>query len=288
MDNTATQTRKARGAMPLHPDVERLALIGWRLIPTTRTKKGLFRGYMEAATSDLDTLAAWSREFEGCNWSVVPQGSGVWGLDVDRPSEQHDADGCAALQAMVATNGPLPQRPTGRSGGGGLLLVFRDAGHPIRAKSGWPKPGLDPRAGRNTFTVSPSIHRNGQPYRWAVAPWEIAPPVAPAWLLRAVAPPPEPARPAEPQISTGDRARRRLIRALDAVRNAGPGTRNHTLNRECFAVARHVAAGTLSETEAVEALYAAARSAGLDHLECKDTIRSGFRSGSRHPAEAAR
>ena len=271
-------------ALPL--DVERLALLGWRLAPTTRRKKGRFPGFLDAATHNLDQLEAWARDYAGCNWCVVPGGSGVWALDCDVPSPQHAADGVAALRRMVEQHGALPPRPHGRSGGGGHLLVFRDGGAPIRTKSGWPVPGLDPRAGRVSFTVAPSVHRNGQPYRWLLAPWELAPPVAPAWLLAAVAPPPEPARPAVPRVSTTDRAWRRLHRALDAITGAGGGTANDTLNRESYAVARHVAAGTLGEVEAVEALYAAARARNVPHREARDTIKSGFVSGLRRPAEA--
>lgn len=267
----------------LHPDVERLALLGWRLVPSTRRKKGMFVGWLDAATHDLDTLDRWAWEWPSCNWAVVPGGSGVWALDADVPSADHDADGVSVLAGMARVKGALPARPHGRSGGGGHLLVFRDAGHPIRCKSGWPAPGLDPRAGRVAFTVSPSIHRNGTPYRWTTAPWDVPPPTAPDWLLRAVAPPPEPPRPAIPLIATTERAYRRLRRAVETVAGAPAGTANDTLNREAFAVARWVAAGKLGETEAVEAIYAAARARQVPHAEATATIRSGFTGGLRHP-----
>lgn len=277
-------------AAALHPDVERLALLGWRLAPATRRgRAGCFAGYLDAATHDLDRLEAWSRRYAGCNWVVVPHGSGVWALDCDVPGAEHDGDGVAVLRGMCARHGRLPPRPHGRSGGGGHLLVFRDTGHPVRARSGWPQPGLDPKASRCSFTVSPSVHhRTGQPYRWLVAPWELAPPPAPSWLLAAVAPPPEPPRSPLPEVVSTERAWRRLRRALDGIADAQPGTRNDRLNRESFAVARHVAAGKLGEVEAVEALYAAARGAGLPHVEARATIRSGFASGLRCPVEARR
>ena len=268
-------------ALPL--DVERLALLGYRLAPTTRRKKGMFTGWLDAATYDLDVLEGWARQYRGCNWAVVPRGSDVWALDVDVVNAEHKADGVAALAEMVRANAPLPARPHGRSGGGGHLLVFRDDGHPIRCKSGWPVPGLDPRAGRVVFTVAPSVHKNGTPYKWTVAPWELAAPAAPEWLLKAVAPPPEPARPPIPFIATAERAERRLRRAVDTVVGAPSGTANDTLNREAFAVARYVAAGKLGEADAVEALYAAARARKVPHYEAKNTIKSGFLNGLRHP-----
>ena len=193
--------------MSLHPSIERLALLGWRLYPSARSRKGMFKGYVDAATSDLRILDQWSCRYPGCNWSVIPQASGIWALDVDIPSPDHAADGVAALRELCARHGDMPQRPHGRSGGGGHLLVFRDAGHPIRSKTGTPVPGIDPRAGRVPFTVAPSMHHRGGHYRWVVPPWDIEPPVAPAWLLQKLAPPPPPQFAANPTMPTEGRAR---------------------------------------------------------------------------------
>lgn len=271
--------------MTLHADIERVALLGWRCVPVTRQRSGYWKGYLNDATTDLDTLARWHREYPRANWSVIPEGSGVWALDVDVPSADHAADGMAWLARMVERHGQLPRGPHGRSGGGGHLLVFRDAGRAIKCQSGWPAPGIDPRARRVQFTIAPSIHRNGKPYRWAVAPWDAAPPVAPAWLLAAVAPPPAKPAPKRPRIPTTDAARRALARSLDAIAAAGAGTRNATLNRHAFMAARWIAAGLLDEAEAVAALYAAGRAAGLPDPEVRGTIKSGCLSGLRHPIE---
>jgi hypothetical protein len=74
------------------------------------------------------------------------------------------------------------------------------------------------------FTISPSVHgRTKRAYRWEVAPWDLAPPVAPDWLLHIFAPPPERAKPARPCILTEDRARRSLARAVDQLVRTGAG-----------------------------------------------------------------
>jgi hypothetical protein len=177
--------------MTIPPDIERIALLGWRVVPATARKKGMFKGYIDAATTDLDQIERWAREYPGCCWKVVPQGSGVWFLDVDIPGSDHASDGVAALRDLCALHGPLPARPHGRSASGGHLLVFRDAGHPIAPGSSKPAPGLDTLAGRMCPMIAPS-RRAGGSYRWVVAPWETAPPVAPEWLLAALAPAPAP------------------------------------------------------------------------------------------------
>jgi hypothetical protein len=270
----------------LDPDIERLAMLGWRLYPSTRSRKGMFKGYVRAATADLSTLDEWSRKYPGCNWSVIPQGSGIWALDVDVPSPDHVADGVAALRELCARHGDLPRRPHGRSGGDGHLLVFRDAGHPIRTKTGTPVPGIDPRAGRVPFTVAPSIHHRGGRYRWVVPPWDIAPPAAPEWLLQKLAPPVPPQMPARPTLPTEDRARWALMRAVNSVLEAAPGQRNTTLNCQAFTIGGFVGAGLICEGLAVTALYRAGRYAGLDDGESKATVRSGFEAGLKHPLEA--
>jgi len=272
--------------MTLPRDIEHLALLGWRLFPSTRSRKGMFKGYGQAATADLDTLERWAHEYPGCNWSVIPEGSGIWALDVDVPSPDHAADGVAALRDLTALHGPLPPRPHGRSGGGGHLLVFTDTGAAIRTKTGTPAPGIDPRAGRVSFTVAPSRHRNGRAYRWVVAPWELNPPPAPDWLLQLLAPPPAKPLPPRPFIPTTDAARRALDRAYSKVTSAEAGTRNATLNAAAFRVGRWIGAGLLHEREAADALYSAGRAAGLEDVEIRDTLRSGFTAGAARPVEA--
>ena len=158
-------------------------------------------------------------------------------------------------------------------------MFFRHNGERITGKSGDPFPGIDPRRGRLSQTIPPSIHVDTRkPYRWLIAPWDLAPPDAPAWLLKLVEEPPEPVY-SRPQIDTTDAARNRLYRAASAIAQAGPGGRNDILNRRSYQVGTMIGDGLLSEQEAIEALYAAARTAGLDHGEAKATIRSGVTSG---------
>ncbi len=258
----------------LHPDIERVALLGWRLYPcSSRDKRGCIKGSTDAATCDLDQLAAWSRAFPDCNWRVVMEGSGLWALDVDAPGPDHAADGISAMAALVRQHGHMPAQPRTRSGGGGAALFFRHDGEPIAGKTGTPAPGLDPRRGRLSVTIPPSVHvTTGRPYRWLVAPWDVSPP-------------PEPARPRLPAVTSTERAHRRLRRAVDAVLDASSGAANDTLNRQAFAVARHVGAGTLSEHEAIEALYAASRHRSIPHHEASATIRSAFRAGYAKPLD---
>ena len=68
----------------LPEDVERVALLGWACFPrAARSRGAAFKGAHEAATHDLDTLAAWARDYPGCGWQAVCGPSDIWALEVD-------------------------------------------------------------------------------------------------------------------------------------------------------------------------------------------------------------
>jgi hypothetical protein len=271
--------------MNLHPDVKRVALLGWHLYPTrVQTRAACFKSATDAATCDLDQIERWSREFRGCNWRVVFGPSSLWGLDCDVPPG-HAHDGIANLNALVKVHGPLPARPQARSGGGGLVLFFRHDGAPIIGQAGHPAPGIDPRRGRQSQTIPPSCHhRTGQPYRWLIAPWEIDAPIAPPWLLRLVAPPAPPPMPDRPRglqdAPDGFRsyALAALRNAVERVASARLGARNNTLNSETFALRRLSADGSLTVHEIACAMTVAALRAGLDRSEIRSTLTSALRA----------
>jgi hypothetical protein len=152
----------------------RRAQLGWHLYPTLPQRRAAcFKGAIDAATSDLDQLARWSREFSGCNWSVVFCPSRIWGLDCDAPP-YHQHDGITAHAALVKVRGPIPPWPQARTGSGGLLLIFRHAGEAIVGESGHPALGIYPRRGRQSQTPLPSRHhRIGRGCRWINVPWEV-------------------------------------------------------------------------------------------------------------------
>lgn len=265
-------------------EIEAVAALGWHVYPCSRTTKaGLFRGATDAATSDLNVIARWARDYDGCNWRVVFGPSRLWGLDCDVPPG-HACDGIAGLAALVRVHGAIPPRPQARSGGGGLGLFFAWSDERIVGESGNPAPGIDPRRGRQSQTIPPSVHIvTRRPYRWIDPPWSIAPPRAPEWLLRLVRPPDPPAW-KKRDIDTSTEARAKLHRATIAVQDAPDGTRNGVLNARAYAMGKLCGAGLLADQEAADALYGAARLAGLDDLEIRNTIRSGLLSGIRSAA----
>lgn len=269
----------------LPAEIEAVALLGWACFPTSRSSKAsMFKGALEAATCNLDTLEGWARNYRGCNWRIGCGASGLFGLDVDRPGT-HRHDGFAALAALIGRHGEMPPRPMTRTGGsGGAVLIFQHAGERLVGSALKSAPGIDPHRGPQAIAIPPSRHPvTGGAYTWRVAPWDVAPPPIPVWLAKLYEPPPEPVR--RPWVPTERGAEKRLMRAVELIAGAPSGAANITLNKQAFALGGWAAAGLVAEADAVAALYCAAKSRAIPDREARDTIRSGWLAGLRRPAE---
>ncbi|MFH9977913.1 phage/plasmid primase, P4 family [Streptomyces sp. NPDC017179] len=147
----------------------------------------------------------------------------------------------------------------------------------------------DVRAG-NAYVIGPgSVHATGVIYELDNP--EQLPVAAPAWLLTALttkpAPAPVPTGPAAPiQLDTRqlDAYTRKVVQAeCDAIANAADKTQNNTINTAAFNLGTLVGAGALSETEAQQALLAAARAGNHPDGRAIPTINSGLTAGMAHP-----
>ncbi len=268
--------------MVIPEEIERVALLGWHVYPASSTSRAAcFKGASDQATSDLDVVARWCGEYPRCNWRVVFGPSRLWGIDLDVPP--HHEDGLSAFKAIAAEHPKMPPHPVMQTGSGGIGLFFDWSGEPIIGRSGHPAPGIDPRRGRLSQTIPPSIHITvGQPYRWLVPPWQVSPPKAPAWLLDLMAPPPPPPARPRPEL-VGDEKRRRyavaaLRNAIETVATAPAGQANDTLNRQTYQMARFLAEGSLTEAEITDCLMSAARVRAIPMREAMATIGSGLRA----------
>ncbi len=73
----------------------------------------------------------------------------------------------------------------------------------------------------------------------------------------------------------------------EKVEGAGEGVRNHTLFASAAALGRLVAASTLPEQDATDALLDAGQKAGLGEAECRRTIAKGLARGGTGVGRAA-
>ncbi|MFJ3663125.1 phage/plasmid primase, P4 family [Streptomyces sp. NPDC090119] len=145
----------------------------------------------------------------------------------------------------------------------------------------------DVRAG-NAYVIGPgSIHATGVLYELADA--DQPPAAAPEWLLTTLTTKPAAPAPAAPGtvVLPADRhdayTRRALQAECDAIAAATDGDQNNQINTSAFNIGTLVGAGALTETEARDALLAAARAGHHPDSRALPTIHSGLTAGIAHP-----
>ncbi len=154
---------------------------------------------------------------------------------------------------------------------GGWHYIFKH--HPgLRNSAGKIAPGVDVRADGGYVIWWPACGLP-VPNDMPIAPW-------PEWLLQILTPPPK-LRPAVPRTDFkggSTYANAALRHAIQAVACAGEGTRNETLNREAFSLARFISTGDLPVQVIAKALATAALAAGLTSREITATLTSALRA----------
>lgn len=161
--------------------------LGWPVFPLLpRGKDPLVprwrggRGFLDATTDAAQIREWWTRTPLANIGIACDERSGLLVLDVD---PRHGGDD--ELAELEAQHGELPVTPMGLTGGGGQHYAHRRAaGVGYRGKLA---EGIDVKA--NGYIVAPpSIHPNGQPYRWDCARHPLDTPLAdpPAWVLERI------------------------------------------------------------------------------------------------------
>mgnify|MGYP006278692985 CR=1 FL=1 len=134
------------------------------------------------ATTDLDTLRKWWGQYPQANVGVATgMVSGVVVLDVD-PRDGGDA----SLANLEAEHGPLPTTLVTRTGSGGSHYWFACPDGGLHSRK--PYQGIDFKADGGYVVAPPSIHPNGQAYRFESSDWtvQLPLPALPGWLLECI------------------------------------------------------------------------------------------------------
>lgn len=134
------------------------------------------------ATDHMDQLKVWfGDQWPQANIGLVTgTASSVVVLDVD-PRNGGDVE----LERLWALHEPFPAGPVAATGGGGWHYYFKHPGTAVRSRNGIVGEGLDVKADGGYVIAPPSVHRTGMSYEWCegLAPWEVATPPLPTWLL---------------------------------------------------------------------------------------------------------
>lgn len=232
--------------------------------PCRDTKKPACpNGYEDAVIDGEGKRRLWDRHPGGL--IGVPTGTGI-GFDVLDIDPRHGGE-----RWLDAHRHQLPRTRTHSTRSGGWHLLF--ACHPgLRNSASKIAPGVDVRATGGYTVWWPAC---GLPVAAedTLVPW-------PEWILERLMPlPARPSTGSAPSIHAESRYVAAAVAAgAAAVRRAAVGTRNDTLNRECFALARFVTDGVITARDLAVELASAAAMTGLHEREIVSTLASAFRA----------
>lgn len=278
--------------------------LGWPVFPLHGKVPAIPRGRggrgCHDATTDLQMIAAWWREFPHANVGIATGApSGFWVLDVD---PRHGGD--ASLAELEQQYGPLPETVEQITGSDGRHLLFRDIPErPVRNHAGI-RPGLDSRGTGGYVVAAPSLHpATGRAYAWRSDRRPMRQPIAnaPDWLLTLVARPVNetPATRAATPAVDGDAwgpaprySRFALERACETIARAPIGQQDATLVREAFSIGTLIASGHMPASLAADALVWAGNRMQSDprrrpwrHSEIREKVARAFARAASSPRQ---
>ncbi len=115
-------------------------------------------------TADMAEVSRWFDSGERFNLGIVTgQASGIVVVDVDTEKDGHEAWG-------KLTGGRRQETATVQTGSGGGHFYYRCPAYPVRNSSGRLGKGIDVRGEGGYVVAPPSIHANGNEYRWRIDP----------------------------------------------------------------------------------------------------------------------
>lgn len=240
-----------------------------------RWHKHLLPNGLKNATTDPGIIQVWWSLWPDANIGIVTGArSGIWVLDIDP-----DKGGDLSLENLLAQHGPLPETIEAQTGTG-THLVFAHPGTPVRNRVRF-APGLDTRGEDGYIVVAPSLHVSGAFYAWALSPDDVAPALAPQWLLDCVS---QPSRASQPL--NGMPAANGVTHAngthpvlpLRTQQYLAYGAQAGSRNDELYAAAQQFYAAGYTQSEADAQLRPRAQADGLGDDEIDRTIASAYRS----------
>ena len=270
---------------------------GWHVFPLRPgDKRPAIRDWQARATSDHTLI----RECWGTtpfNVGIACGPSRLVVLDLDVPKEgvgpsrgwtselmESGTDVLAAVALRLGEKFPSATYSVTTRSGGTHLYFTAPVGEPLRNTAGRIGWLVDTRADGGYVVAAGSIV-DGQRYR-VRTDWDVAD--LPDWVAKAARAPGMSVAPDGPTSITDIRhqsnyATAALRAEVEHVLQAEPGSRNHTLNAAAYSLGQLVGAGVLPDEMTAAALARAARAAGLEDREIRNTVRSGLTAGARRP-----
>ncbi len=253
------------------------------IFPVSITKQPLINEWQSLATKDPVQIERWKQEWrDRYAYHGVPTGlnNDLLVLDIDVK------DGRSGIETLKSLGLSIPVTMWQQSQSGGYHYLFK-----------YPKDGKKYGNKANIFSSHFPKDSQGKPYKTGLdtrgeggyIAWygnasndQIA--EAPAWMLEVYSAAPTVSQQhSTPYLVDLATATSEFNRAIQNLRLAGEGSRNHELNTQAYVVGKLVASGAIPQDYAIDQLRQAARQIGLDAEEIEKTIASGFGTGIERP-----
>ncbi len=261
---------------------------GWAPVPLTgNTKKPCLTDWPNVASSDEEYIRQHFAHHD-CNIGIVcGKKSNLLVIDVDIP------DGPASLKSLENQLGKLPDTLSQTTGGGGRQFFFLypagvEIGNSVKKLGA----GIDIRANNGQVVVPPSIHPNGNQYKWDNT---LSPAALPqAWIDSIVQlQQPTHIRPAQPSaldetFGLHPYINKALSNGMQKIADAEEGTRNETLFKVVAGLAGFISSGLLEENTLyvrAKQAFQACHSDGMGEQEFNNTFSSAVERGKQTPRE---
>jgi hypothetical protein len=151
---------------------------GWRVFPCKPEDKTPLVKWRDQATVDQEAIRNWWKKYPGANIGVVTGAiSGIVVVDVD------GNEGMAIWEQLVAAHGFFTETPTAMTGGGGEHYYFAHPGGTFRNTAAKIGEHIDTRGDGGYVVAPPSLHPNGNRYRWMNGSDQLTPAEMPSWLI---------------------------------------------------------------------------------------------------------
>lgn len=257
-----------------------LAKEGIAVFPVGLDKRPRNRNGFHGATTDEKQVRAWDWNGGGAIGAAIPDGHFIVDIDPRNGGDQ-------TVKALLMVKRTFPGTRTVETQSGGTHRYYKmPEGMDASKLKGTLGPGVDIKAsGKGYVLVPPSP---GYELKWDSPIAE-----APEWMLEEiVVAPVDPSTYAasEPKYFPFERGTKYGLAAmefeLENLANAGEGGRNNALNRAAFSLAQLTAGGELSEESAILRLEDMGEKIGLDLMEIRQTIKSGWSAGLEEPRQA--
>ena len=279
---------------PVHGIVDGVCTCGDPECPESQRGKHpvLSRGFLVASTQERQVREWWTKYPNANIGARTGRVGGFLVIDEDEPG---------ACDGMFPDGAEIVCEAITRTGrkGGGHHYWFRVNGEAIQSRSpvSADHPGVDVKSDGGYVILPPSRHVSGREYAWHVEPDGDsildALTDAPESVREAISgkapeprPKPDPAVPVAVESHGAAYGMAALRAECDAVASTPEGGRNARLNAAAFRAGQLLAAGDVSEAQAMDALSRAADACGLSKDEpskTADVIERGVRDGYAKP-----